>query len=76
MKSGLNRRAVISGLASLPTLGQTLFPAGVKAQETQAVPLASWNDGPAKQAIIGFVRTTTDSTSSKFVPAEDRVATF
>ena len=38
--------------------------------------LASWNDGPAKQAIIDFVRATTDQGSPKFVPPEDRVATF
>jgi len=38
--------------------------------------LASWNDGPAKQAIINFVRATTDSSGPKFVPPEKRVATF
>ena len=38
--------------------------------------MASWNDGPAKQAIIDFVRATTDQGSPKFVPAEERVATF
>jgi hypothetical protein len=26
----------------------------------QTDPLASWNDGPAKQAIVEFVRATTD----------------
>ena len=76
MKSDINRRAAISGLALLPTLGQTLFPAIVQAQGTQAAPLASWNDGPAKQAIMKFVRATTDRTSPKFMPAEDRVASF
>lgn len=76
MKSDINRRAAISGLALLPTLGQTLFPAVVQAQGTQVGPLASWNDGPAKQAIIDFVHDTTDQGSPKFVPAEDRVATF
>jgi hypothetical protein len=76
MKSDINRRAALSGLAVLPILGQTLFPAIVKAQGTQAVPLASWNDGPAKQAIMDFVRATTEQASPKFVPAEDRVATF
>src|SRR5262249_43419112 len=76
MKSDLNRRAVISGLALLPTLGQTLIPAAVQAQGTQASALASWNDGPAKQAIIDFVRATTDQASPKFVPPEDRIATF
>ena len=38
--------------------------------------MASWNDGPAKQAILDFVRATTDRANPKFVPAEDRIATF
>jgi hypothetical protein len=39
-------------------------------------PLASWNDGPAKAAILNFVRATTDRSSKDFVPPEDRIATF
>lgn len=39
-------------------------------------PLPSWNEGPAKQAIIDFVKVTTDRNSSKFVPPEARLATF
>jgi phosphoglycolate phosphatase-like HAD superfamily hydrolase len=39
-------------------------------------PLPSWNDGPAKQAIIEFVKTTTDTASPKFVPPEARIAAF
>ena len=38
--------------------------------------LASWNEGPAKQAIIDFVHATTDKESPHFVPPEERVATF
>ena len=76
MKSDISRRAAISGLALLPTLGQIVLLAVVEAQGTQAAPLASLNEGPAKQAITDFVRATTDRASSKFVPAEDRVATF
>jgi phosphoglycolate phosphatase-like HAD superfamily hydrolase len=76
VKSNINRRVAISGLALLPALGQTLFPAVVRAQGTQAAPLASWNEGPAKQAIMDFVRATTNQASPKFVPPEDRVATF
>ncbi len=38
--------------------------------------LPSWNDGPAKQAIIQFVQETTDQASPKFVPPEERIATF
>jgi phosphoserine phosphatase len=39
-------------------------------------PLPSWNDGPAKTAIIELVHATTDPASPKFVPPEARVATF
>jgi phosphoglycolate phosphatase-like HAD superfamily hydrolase len=42
----------------------------------QGDPLASWNDGPAKKAIVEFVRSTTNRSSLKFVPVEERVATF
>ena len=47
---------------------------------TQAIPqtdlLPSWNEGAAKKAIVEFVRVTTDKTSSRFVPPEERIATF
>ena len=43
-----------------------------RAQDT----LPSWNDGPAKQAIVDFVRTTTETGGAKFVPPEERIATF
>ena len=39
-------------------------------------PLPSWNDGPAKQAILEFVNATTTQGSPQFVPPEERVATF
>jgi hypothetical protein len=39
-------------------------------------PLPSWNEGPAKQAIIEFVKITTDRTNPDFVPEEERIATF
>jgi phosphoserine phosphatase len=42
----------------------------------QTDPLPSWNDGPAKQAILEFVQTTTDQSSPKYVPPEARIATF
>jgi phosphoglycolate phosphatase-like HAD superfamily hydrolase len=44
--------------------------------QAQADPLPSWNEGPAKQAILAFVQATTDSSSARFVPPEARVATF
>jgi phosphoglycolate phosphatase-like HAD superfamily hydrolase len=39
-------------------------------------PLPSWNDGPAKQAIVDFVRTTTEAGSPKFIPPLERIAAF
>jgi len=39
-------------------------------------PLPSWNDGPAKQSIIDFVKTTTDESNSRFVPPKERIAEF
>jgi phosphoglycolate phosphatase-like HAD superfamily hydrolase len=38
--------------------------------------LPSWQDGPAKQAIVEFVQAVTDKDSKDFVPAADRVAVF
>jgi phosphoserine phosphatase len=39
-------------------------------------PLPSWNDGSARQAILEFVRKTTDPSSPTFVPPAERIATF
>jgi phosphoglycolate phosphatase-like HAD superfamily hydrolase len=39
-------------------------------------PLPSWNDGSTKQAIVDFVRATTETGGAKFVPPEERIATF
>ncbi|HXW72904.1 MAG TPA: HAD family hydrolase [Methylocella sp.] len=39
-------------------------------------PLPSWNEGPAKTALLEFVHATTDRDSPKFVPSEERIATF
>jgi phosphoglycolate phosphatase-like HAD superfamily hydrolase len=44
--------------------------------QTPATALASWNEGPARQAILDFVHATTDPSSKDFVPPEDRIATF
>jgi phosphoglycolate phosphatase-like HAD superfamily hydrolase len=39
-------------------------------------PLPSWNDGPAKQAILDFVARVTDEGGPDFVLPEKRIATF
>src|SRR5262245_24835666 len=48
----------------------------VQAQAAIRDPLLSWNDGPAKKAILDFVRATTDKGSPKYVPPPARIATF
>ena len=47
------------------------FPAAA-----QSDPLPSWNDGAAKQSIIGFVVRVTESGGADFVPEARRVAVF
>src|SRR5438094_9490295 len=39
-------------------------------------PLPSWNDGPAKQAIVDLVKATTETGGANFVAPEERIATF
>jgi len=46
------------------------------AGQAQTDPLPSWNDGPAKQAIVDFVKATTDEVSPRFVPPAARIAAF
>nr|AWN00237.1 hypothetical protein [uncultured organism] len=76
-RSGLNRRSLLSTLAVLPAISTPLFSISALAQTTAAGGvLPSWNDGPAKQAILEFVRATTDPASPKLVPSEERIATF
>ena len=57
---------ITSPLATRDTFGQ----------QAATDPLPSWNDGATKKALLEFVRVTTDKASPKFVPAEQRIATF
>jgi hypothetical protein len=50
--------------------------ASKKVWEYQAQPLASWNDGAAKQSILDFVDRVTTEGSPDFVPVPERIATF
>jgi phosphoserine phosphatase len=76
--NGMSRRLVLGALVAMPAL--PTLPAllgSTIARADDAAPLPSWNDGPAKQAILDFIKaTTTDASSKTFVPAEERVATF
>jgi phosphoglycolate phosphatase-like HAD superfamily hydrolase len=67
-------------LSGIPAFVRMLAMSAVLSLAAQAQAqidsLPSWNDGPAKQAIVNFVKETTDPASPKFVPPEARIATF
>ena len=60
--------ALVLGSAASATL--------VSPSNAQSDPLPSWNEGPAKDAIVKFVHATTDEASPNFVPPAERIATF
>jgi phosphoglycolate phosphatase-like HAD superfamily hydrolase len=53
-----------------------LLPGPTASGEETTDPLPSWNVGRAKTAIREFVRATTDKSSPRFVPVEERIAAF
>ena len=76
-RSAIGRRAVLSAMAFLPAISSVLLTAPASGQQSASgAVLPSWNEGPAKQAILDFVRDTTERASAKFVPPEERIATF
>jgi phosphoserine phosphatase len=62
--------AVIAVL--LVSLATGIAVSTAKAQD----PLPSWNEGPAKKAIVEFVAAVTDKNGKDFVKPADRIATF
>ncbi len=63
-----------SGRPGALVLGALMLIGGQAVAQTDALP--SWNDGPAKQAVVAFVNETTTAGGAKFVPPEERIATF
>src|SRR3954452_19786723 len=75
--SGMNRRGLLTSVALLPAVSGLLLPISAPAQTTESgSALPSWNDGPAKQAILDFVRSTTNPSIPNHVPPEERIAVF
>jgi hypothetical protein len=72
--SGLSRRSML--LAATTIVVAAAAGSDEASAQASTNPLASWSDGPAKQAILDFVRDTTDASSKNFVPAGERIATF
>jgi len=67
----ITRRDLFKGSAALAIAG-AVGPVSSASDD----PLHSWNDGPAKKAILDFVRATSNQSSPAYVPAEQRIATF
>ena len=68
MKTNRTQNLVAAAFAGALALATTIAHA--------ADPLPSWNDGPVKQAIIGFAENVTKEGSPDFVPVAKRIATF
>ena len=65
-------REIVFGLVAAFAVTMTSFSGAAWAQDA----LPSWNEGPAKKAIVEFVTKVTTPGSSNFVPVSDRIATF
>jgi phosphoglycolate phosphatase-like HAD superfamily hydrolase len=63
-------RAALLAIAALVAL------AAVSAASAQTDPLPSWNDGPARARIVGFVQAVTEEGGKDYVPPADRIAVF
>jgi len=72
----MKKFATVLAVVSIAFLSSCSHPADH--EQTAAVndPLAAWNEGDAKQAILDFVATVTDPASPDFVPEAERIATF
>ena len=57
-----------------PASAATVAPASSSTQPGEGLP--SWNDGPAKRAILDFVRRVTREGTTDFVPPPARIAVF
>jgi endo-1,4-beta-xylanase len=65
---------LLMGLSSLGAGGDGLVSSD--ASKLRDDPLPSWNDGPSKAAIVGFVARVTKDGGPDFVPIPERIATF
>ncbi len=68
--------AAITVLAGCKTSSESNSTTATATTANADDPLPSWNDGPAKQAIVAFVQATTTQGGVQFVPPEQRIATF
>jgi phosphoglycolate phosphatase-like HAD superfamily hydrolase len=72
--TAISRSAGSCDGAEMTTEATTIDP--TCAGRSSAQPLASWNDGPATEAIVTFVGDVTAEGAPTFVAPEDRIAVF
>ena len=74
----VSRRAFVSAGAAAVLSARVGLASreGTAGGQDQGEALPSWNDGPAKAAVLRFVRDTTEKSSPKYVEPADRIATF
>ncbi len=68
----ISRRNLIKGTAAMMAVGGLSVPSYALGDDH----LPSWNYGAAKNAIVNFVKTTTDKSHPDFVQPDDRIAAF
>jgi phosphoglycolate phosphatase-like HAD superfamily hydrolase len=71
-----HQRVAGAALARILALGCLMLLGTYAHVQAQTDPLPSWNDGPAKQAILSFVKGATTAGSPNFVDPVARIATF
>src|SRR5277367_5478416 len=71
----LSRRAFVSTGAAAILSTRLLAAEEIAISQTEGNSLPAWNDGPSKDAVLRFVRDTTDKSSPKYVEPADRIAT-
>ncbi len=69
----LDRRTLLASILASSAAGALT---NMQSALAQADPLASWNDGQAKQSILNFVAAVTQENSPEFVATSQRIATF
>ena len=72
----MTQRTSQSSLTFLLTVLVAIFAVCLCSVANAAGPLASWNEGPAKKAILEFVAAVTDEKGDDYVEPADRIATF
>jgi hypothetical protein len=78
-KTGIGALLLVACTLILTSCNQTDQKRNTKEKPTGTVatdPLPSWNQSTAKQAILDFVKNSTDSTNKGYIAVADRIACF